>query len=93
MTDPDIPLLLEHAVFKAKPFILARQISLRRWDQVSRPILCNPLAQRRLADPQMGCNPITQNPLFSAVRTASCLNSSECLIISSVSCCELKTLR
>ena len=29
------------------------------------------------------------NPLVSAIRTASCLNSSVCLIISSVSCCEL----
>ena len=33
------------------------------------------------------------NPLVSAIRTASCLNSSECFIISTVSSCELKSLR
>ena len=55
-----IPLLLEHAVLKAKPLILARQISLRRWDQVRPPILCNPLAQRRLANPQIHRNPLTR---------------------------------
>ena len=45
----------------------------------------HPFVQRRFADPKSDATRSRGNPLVSAMRTASCLNSSLRLIISSIS--------